>query len=121
MNLKDLLRVTGIPVLVASLCCLAPVVLVLLGLGSVTFAASLTNILDGQYRWIFDLAGVLLLISTLIFYFRRQGICTLDQAKRRRNEIINLTIISVIATVIIYLLFFYGLVGEFGRILRIWR
>jgi hypothetical protein len=65
INKRSALRLSVLPVFIASLCCLAPVVLVALGLSSVTFAASLTDVLDGQYRWLFLAAGSVLLAVSL--------------------------------------------------------
>lgn len=65
--------------------------LVLLGLGTVSFAAAVSDILYGEYDWIFLLAGVVLLALSVVSYLRHQkGICTLNDAKQRRNEVINI-------------------------------
>lgn len=119
-KVKELLNLTGIPVFIASLCCLAPVVLVLVGLSTVSFAASLTNVLDGQYRLLFLLAGVVSLVVSLVFYFRKRGICTIDQAKRRRNEIINKVLIVFSVAAVGYILFFIVFLGWVGSRLGIW-
>lgn len=121
MNFKELLNLTGVPVFIASLCCLAPVVLVLFGLSTVSFAASLSNILDGQYRWAFTLTGLIALIVSLLFYFRKRGICTLDQAIKRRNEVINKILLVLAAAVIGYILFFFIFLTYVGRMLQIWE
>jgi predicted membrane channel-forming protein YqfA (hemolysin III family) len=115
------LRIAGLPVLIASLCCLTPVILVAFGLSSVAFAASLTNVLDGRFRWLFLLAGGLALAISLIAYLRRQNVCTLDQALKRRNEVINIVSFGVAAAVIGYIIFFYGIVDIVGRLQGIWR
>jgi hypothetical protein len=114
-------RISGIPVLIASLCCLAPVILVALGLSSAAFAASLTDYLDGRYRWLFILAGLLLLAVSIRSYLNKQNICTLDQARKRRNEVINIAALALIAAVASYLVFFYIIVGYLGRLLKIWH
>lgn len=121
MKIKEALRINMVPVLFASLCCLAPIVLVLLGLSSVAFAASLTHLLDGQYGWLFDLVGLFLLVFSLVIYFRKKGICTLDQAKKHKNKIINTAMISLITAITGYFLFFYVFLGFIGRVLHIWK
>ncbi len=121
MKIKEFLNLTGLPVLIASLCCIAPVVLVLFGLSTVTFAATLTNILDGQYRWIFLLVGFLSLALSLVFYFRKRGICTIDQARRRRNEIINIVSLTIITAVVGYWFFLYVVVHYIGVWLSLWK
>lgn len=70
MNIKGILSVISLPVFFASL---APVILVLVGLSTVSFATSLTNILDGTYRWVFDIVGVITLVISIIVYFRKHG------------------------------------------------
>src|SRR5687767_3377439 len=112
--MKDLFKITGLPILIASLCCLAPIVLVALGISTLAFGISLTNLLDGQYKWAFQLAGVMSLGVSLIVYFRTRGICTLDQAKKQRNEIINKTLLALIASLIGYYLFFDIFLGWWG-------
>lgn len=121
MNIQGIFKIIRIPVIVASLCCLTPVILVTLGLASASFAASLATTLYGAYKWHFRATGIVLLAISLIAYFRRQkGICTIDEAVRRKNEIINTVALSVIAGVFGYLLFLYVVVEYAGIILKIW-
>ena len=118
---KTVLRLTGIPVVIASLCCLAPVVIVLFGLGSVSLAASLADTFYGEYKWVFRLVGLLLLAISVVWYLRREkGICTLDEAKKRRNEIINIVILALAAGIIGYIVFLYVIVEYAGILLGIW-
>lgn len=93
----------------------------LLGLGTVSFAGSLANTLYGDYKWVFRGIGLVLLIISLILYFRKRGICTLDQAKRQLNEIINTVLIALIAAVVGYFFFLYIVVEYIGIWLNIWR
>jgi len=121
-KIKTLFKVTGIPVVVASLCCLAPVVIVLFGLGSVSLAASLADTLYGEYRWLFRAAGLVLLGIAVLWYLRNEkGICTIDEAKKRRNEIINIVAITFTVGVIGYFVFLYVIVEYAGMWLGIWR
>jgi hypothetical protein len=117
MNGKELLRLTGIPIVIASLCCLAPIIVVLFGLGSVGVAVSLTSVLDGQYRWVFLLAGVLALCISLVLYFRKRGICNLTQAKKRQNEVINTVVIVSSIAAVGYVVFFYGVLPSWVNFL----
>ena len=122
ISLKSILKITGVPIVVASLCCLTPVVLVFFGLGSVSIAASLADMLYGTYKWAFRIAGLVLLGLSLVWYLRREkGICTLDEAKRRRNEILNITGITLAIGVIGYFLWLYVAVEYAGRWLNIWN
>lgn len=122
MNIKEILSLSGIPVVIASLCCLSPVILVALGFASVSFGASLADTLYGDYKWYFRVAGLLALGAALLFYIRRaKGICTIDEAKRRRNEIINLVAAALIVGVLGYILFLYVVVHYLGVFLTIWE
>lgn len=117
----NIFKITWFPVFVASLCCLAPVILVLFGLSTVAFAASLSDILYGQHKWWFRLVGLLLLAASFVIYLRRsKGICTIDQAKQRRTEIINLALIVFSVGVIGYILWLYVVVEIIGYVLGIW-
>lgn len=119
--LKDILKISSIPVLVASLCCLSSVVVVLAGLGSVAFASSLADTLYGEYKWLFRLAGLVLLGVALVLYLRRtKGICTIDEAKRRRKEIVNIVVLSLAAGVAGYFFFLYIVVHYAGVFLGLW-
>ena len=120
-KIKESLKIAGIPVVFASLCCLAPLVLVLLGISTVAFGASLTDNLYGNYRWAFRGFGALTLAASLFIYFRRRGICTLDQAKRKRKFILNTILISVIVFVIGYIIFLYVVVEIIGIQVGIWE
>ncbi len=121
MKFRDAFCIIGIPVVAASLCCLSPVILVLLGLSTASFAGSLVDTLYGDYKWVFRGVGLILLIISLVLYFRKRGVCTLDQAKRRRNEIINTVLIALIAAVAGYFFFLYVVVEYIGMWLNIWQ
>lgn len=121
-KLKEILKISSIPVLFASLCCLSPIILVLLGATTVSFASSFTDVLYGDYKWYFRIVGLLTLALSLTFYFRRaKGICTIDEVKKRRNEIINTVALSVIAGVLGYFFFLYVVVHYWGVFLNLWK
>ena len=113
MKIKEILKITSIPVLFASLCCLTPLVLVIFGLSTVAFAASLSDTLYGTYKWIFRGIGLLLLTISLIIYFRTQNICTLNQAKRNKNKIINTILIILISSTIFYIVWLYVIIPKY--------
>lgn len=122
LTTKELFKITWLPVVIASLCCLAPVILVLFGLSTAAFAASLSDILYSQYKWWFRLAGLILLTASFVFYLRRsKGICTIDQVKQRRNEIINLALLVFSVGAVGYILWLYVGVELIGYMLGIWR
>lgn len=118
----EIIKISGLPVVLASLCCLSPVILVLLGVSSVSFASSLGDTLYGDYKWVFRAVGLIALFGSLAYYlYRQKGVCTLDQVKRRRNEIINYVALTLIAGVLGYLFFLYVVVHYIGVWLSIWK
>ena len=122
MKLKNILKISSLPVLFASLCCLSPLILVLLGLSTLSFASSLADTLYGEYKWVFRIIGLILLAITTILYLRRQkGICTIDEAKKRRREIINIVLIVLISAILAYMFFLYVVVHYAGVFLNIWN
>ena len=106
--------------LVASLCCLPSVVMVMFGLATVSTGAALSNTLYwgedgyGWFRGTMMLIALLCVVVGLVFYFRNQGICTLDLAKRERRKIINTSLLVISSTYVIYLLFNYVVLTELG-------
>ncbi|PCI29423.1 hypothetical protein COB55_02325 [Candidatus Wolfebacteria bacterium] len=122
MRFKEVFKVSAIPVAFASLCCLSPLILVAFGLSTAAFAGSLADTLYGDYKWVFRIAGLLFLAISITLYFRRQkGICTLDDVKKHRQEIINKTILFLIAGVLGYLFFLYVVVHYGGVFFGIWE
>lgn len=119
---REILRISGIPVVLASLCCLTPVILVLLGISTVSFASSFADVLYGDYKWGFRLLGIVTLFGSLVYYlYRQKGVCSLNDVKRRRNEIINYVALTVIVGVLGYIVFLYGVVHFIGVWLLIWK
>jgi hypothetical protein len=120
-KVKDILKISALPVLIASLCCVSPVILVLLGISTASFAGSLADTLYGEYKWAFRAVGLISLIAAIIWYLRSQkGICTLDEAKKRRNEVFNIIALSLTFGVFGYFFFLYVVVHYIGVFLDIW-
>jgi len=120
-KIKEIFKITGIPVLFASLCCLSPIILVLFGLSTVAYAASLSDLLYGQYKWWFRFLGLILLTISLIVYFRRKKICTFDDVKRHKTKIINTVIISLVGAIAFYIIWLYVIVHYWGVWLNLWN
>lgn len=121
IKIKELVKISSVPVVLASLCCLSPIILVLLGVSTVSFASSLSDTLYGEYKWIFRGVGLLALFGSLAYYLRRKkGVCTIDDVKRRRNEIINYIALTLVAGVLGYLFFLYVVVHYIGVWLSLW-
>ena len=92
----------------ASMCCFPSVLLVGIGLMTVSAGNELSNNLYfGPMRWILYGLTVILLVFGLYRHFNNQGICTLDHAKRERNRIINTTMLVLISTFAIYFVWNY--------------
>lgn len=111
---KGIFVISGLAALIGGLCCLTPVVLVLVGLAGISAAAGLGNMLYGDYRWLFRLAALGFLAAALVVYFRRRGICTLDQARRQRQRIINTSLLVLIFAVGMYVFWTYIAVHYLG-------
>ena len=121
-KIKELFKISSVPVMIASLCCLSPIILVLLGLSTVSFASSFADTLYGQYKWIFRAVGLIALLGSLMFYLRRaKGICTFDDVVRRRNEIINYVALTIVGGVVGYVFFLYVVLHYIGVWLSIWK
>jgi len=111
---KAILLISGLAALVGGLCCVTPVVLVLLGLASLSVAADLGNVLYGDYRWEFRAAALICLALALWIYFRKRGICTLDEARRQRNRITNISLVVLITAIGMYIFWTYLAVHYWG-------
>jgi hypothetical protein len=105
----------------AGLCCFTPVVLVLFGLSTVAFAASLSDLLYGSYKWVFRGVGLLLLLGSIGWYFyKKEGVCSIDAVKRKKTKIINMVLLAVSVAIIIYIIWLYVIVEIIGIGLGIW-
>lgn len=118
---KEVFKITRIPVLFASMCCLSPLLLVVFGLASVSFAAGLADLFYGTYKWAFRGFGLFLLVIFLILYFRKKGICTFDKVKRERNKIINMILLTLIVAILLYMFFLYVVVHYIGVWFGVWN
>jgi NADH:ubiquinone oxidoreductase subunit 6 (subunit J) len=111
---KGIFLISGLAALIGGLCCMTPIILVLLGLASISSAAGLGNVLYGEYRWEFRIAALAFLALALGIYFRRRGICTLDEARRQRQRIINTSLLVLVFAVGIYVFWTYIAVHYWG-------
>ena len=111
---KAIVLLSSLGGFIGALCCLTPIVLVLLGLASVSVAASLGNRLYGDYKWEFRLVALVFMVVALVLYFRRRGICTLDDVKRQRNRVVNVTVLVLLAAVWVYIFGNYVVLHYWG-------
>ena len=94
--------------LLASMCCFPSVLLVGLGLMTVSAGDALSNDLYfGPTRWFLYALSMVILGWGLYRYFQNQGICTLDQAKRQRKKVFNTVTLAAIVTFVIYFIWNY--------------
>ena len=99
----------------ASMCCFPSVLLVGLGLMTVSAGDALSNDLYfGSARWILYGLTIVLLSIGLYRHFQNQGICTIDQAKRERRRVVNTTMLALISTFAIYFIWNYVILELVG-------
>ena len=118
---KELFLLSSISAFIASLCCFTPLILFFFGLSTASFASSLADTFYGQYKWFFRFAGILFLAIAFIFYLRKKGVCTLDQAKKQKNKIINIFFVLLILSIFFYLIWLYVIVEYAGVLAGLWN
>jgi alpha-1,6-mannosyltransferase len=111
---KTVLALSGITGALGGLCCLTPIVLVLFGLANVSMAASFGDVLYGEYRWAFRLFSLSMLGLSLVLYFRKRGVCSLSDVKRRRNWVINISLLVLVSSATAYIFWTYVVLQYWG-------
>jgi len=117
---RSLWKLVASSSIIASMCCLPSVVLVMFGIATVSTGAAISDTLywgEDGYSWFRPLMltiASITVITGLVFYFRNQGICTIDQAKRQRRKIINTSILVIIVSYFSYLILNYVILTEIG-------
>jgi hypothetical protein len=119
MKIAQALKLTLPSAIVASLCCLSPLVFVLFGASATSFGVVLFTKTLGPYEWAFFLAGAAFLGGSLIAYFRSRDICTLDQVRARRREVVNTALVVGVAAVVLFGMV-YGAVTVAGHSVGLW-
>jgi NAD/NADP transhydrogenase beta subunit len=119
MRVTEVLKLSLPAAIVGSLCCLSPLVFVLLGASASSFGVVLFTRTLGPYEWAFFLGGAVLFGGSLIAYFRSRNICTLDQVRARRREVLNTALLVAVAALVIFGLV-YGGVAVAGQSLGLW-
>ena len=103
---RPLAKIVAASAITASLCCLPSVIWVLFaGSSAIVAADQLSN--DLYYSWVrFALYGIsfCMVALGLLLYFRNQGVCTLDDAKRERRRVVNTSLAVFTATILFYML-----------------
>ncbi len=111
---KGIFKSSLLAVAIGCLCCITPLVLVLLGLASISTAVSVDNLLSGPLVWVFRGTALICLGIALGIYFRRRGVCSLDEARRQRNRIINTVLLTLLFAIGGYIAFEYILLSYLG-------
>ena len=68
-------------------------------------------------RWFRPLLSTVslgLVITGLVLYFRRQGVCTMDEVKRQRTRILNTSLFVITLSIVTYLVFNFVVLTELG-------
>ena len=124
-DVRSLWKLIGGSAFMASMCCFPSVVLVLFGLASVSTAAALSDNLYwgyngmGWFRPLLLIASTMMVVVGLVVYFRKEGICSLDEAKRQRQRVINTSLFVGTFTAALYVVFNYVILTELGIALEL--
>lgn len=93
---------------IASICCIGPLLLILLGLGSLGIGAVI-----GKYHWYFIIAALVLIAFSWRSYLKEKKTCDLKSCKMENKRITLITLIIATLTVAIFVaLNFYTYVAQ---------
>tara|TARA_B100000676_G_C17876321_1_gene731394 strand:+ start:173 stop:574 length:402 start_codon:yes stop_codon:yes gene_type:complete len=113
---RPLAKLVAASAITASLCCLPSVIWVLFaGSSAIVAADQLSN--DLYYSWVrFALYGLSFCMVSygLVLYFRNQGVCTLDDAKRERRRVVNTSLAVFTSAVLAYLVWNFVILEIIG-------
>ena len=119
-DVKSMWRWIGGSAFLASMCCFPSIVLVMFGLASVSSAAALSDDLywgtNGMAWFRPALVGLSTVFVTvgLVLYFRKDGICTMDEARRQRKRIFNTSLVVFTLSTLTYIVFNFIILTELG-------
>ena len=115
-DISSLSPVIGVSAVISSLCCLPSVIWVLFaGYSAIVAADSLSNNLYySPFRYLLYLISTLFLLAGLILFFKKKGICTLNDAKKNQRYVINTSLAVFTITIIVYLIWNYLILEVIG-------
>lgn len=111
---KQTFGIGGLTALIASLCCVGPLVLIMLGLGTASTALSI----GAQKPYFLVLGLVFFAVSLFLFVkYRRKNICEGCSTKEQeRKRIINIVLIAFITFITLYAILVYAVVPRLAPI-----
>lgn len=113
-HLKETIGIGSSAALVTSLCCIGPLVLITLGLGTASNALSI-----GSKKPYFLVLGLIFFAVSLFLFirYRRKNICEdCSTSKQERQRIINTVLVTLITFIIFYALLVYAVVPRLAPI-----
>lgn len=115
-DISSLAHIIGLSTITASLCCLPSVIWVLFAGSSAIVAANTLSetLYYSPFRYFLYLISFIMISLALITYFRKRGICTLDDAKKNQRRIINTSLAVFTITIISFLIWNYVILEIIG-------
>ena len=115
-DISSLAPIIGLSTITASLCCLPSVIWVLFAGSSAIVAANTLSetLYYSRFRYFLYLISFIMISLALITYFRKRGICTLDDAKKNQRRIINTSLAVFTITIISFLIWNYVILEIIG-------
>ena len=115
-DISSLAPIIGLSTITASLCCLPSVIWVLFAGSSAIVAANALSetLYYSPFRYFLYLISFIMISLALITYFRKRGICTLDDAKKNQRRIINTSLAVFTITIISFLIWNYVILEIIG-------
>jgi hypothetical protein len=102
MSDRSGVKLGAVAELVGIACCVSPVVLVLLGLSSVSFAISLANTPYCEYGWYSRGAAVLLAAAGVVHLLKRRRACTPEGARTQWRLLLAVLVTMVVVYAVLY-------------------
>ncbi|RME52641.1 hypothetical protein D6783_04140 [Candidatus Woesearchaeota archaeon] len=104
---KNLVVAGGVAGVLGALCCVGPVVIVLLGLGSVSTALTI-----GRYSWLFTGLALLFFGLAVVLYLRKKNSCSAKGVRQNWK----LVAASFVLLVVLLFVLKYGLAPLLAKI-----
>jgi len=101
--------------LLGALCCVTPLVLVLVGLSGVAGAMSLSETLQQNYRWtLFIPLAIIFLVGSIYYHIKgKSGVCNLKTIKHYKTYVIS----TIVFAIVIWVALLYMIVPAIFKLL----